>query len=147
MPLHIKQSLSKQPTFIILPFVKDKVDFELIKEITGLNYNPDITFGPKDVHTFYHPEKQLKVIILGLGETKDASKADFYFRSIIFQQRSKTALHIEVVCEHLSDEYLSNAIIGVKKGLVNHGIFKTNGNKFAEPSITIIASKKKKKYS
>lgn len=83
MPLQIKQSLSKQPTFIILPFVKDQVDFDLIREITGLKYNPDITFGPKDVHTFYHPEKQLKIIILGLGETKDAGKVDFYFRSII----------------------------------------------------------------
>jgi len=144
MPLNIKQSLSKQPTFIILPFVKDQVNFELIREVTGLNYNPDITFGAKDVHTFFHPEKQLKIIILGLGETKDANKADYYFRSIIFQQRSKTALHIEVVAEHLSDEYLNNAIIGVKKGLVNHGIFKTNGNKYAEPTITIVTGKKRK---
>lgn len=144
MPLHFKFSLSKNHTELIIPFPKDQADMALVRSITGLNYDPELNLGPKDINIFHHPDKKLKIIVLGLGEPKDLSKSYLYFRSIIFQNRSKTPLKVEVLCDHLDQEYVTNAVIGLRMSLLNHGTFKTNGNKFTEPDITVIVSKSQK---
>ncbi|MBK9744183.1 MAG: leucyl aminopeptidase family protein [Saprospiraceae bacterium] len=53
----------------------------------------------------------------------------------------KTKIHIEVIGSHLSDELLTNAVIGLRISLVNIGAFKTNGNRFEEPQISLIIDK------
>lgn len=144
MPLQIKYSLSKNHTEILIPFKKDSVDLVLVRTMTGLNYDPSLNLGAKDVNTFHHPDKKVKVLVLGLGEDKDQSKSHIYYRSVIFQNRSKAVLKIDVLCEHLDDEQLINAAIGLRMGLVNHGTFKTNGNKFTEPEVTMVIAKNQK---
>jgi leucyl aminopeptidase len=144
MPLHFKFALSKNPSDIIVPFVKEEANLSLLRDLTGLKYDPALLLTAKEITSFYHPDKHSKVLVLGLGDAKDASKSYIFFRSIIFHYRTKTKLKVEVICDHLNDEYLTNAVIGLKKGLHNNGTFKTNGNKFTEPEITIIISKKQK---
>lgn len=144
MPLLIKHTTSKKKSIVVLPFGKDQMDLNLVREHGGLTYDPELLLGPKDITVFLHPERNNKIIILGLGEEKDINKSYLYFRSVIFQQRTKTELSIDVICDHLNDEYLTNAVIGLRMSLVNHGIFKTNGNKYVEPTVTIIVDKSRK---
>lgn len=140
MPLFIETSLSidAENDTIILPYEKNKEDYSIIQKYSGLNYKPAINLNAKETITFHHPEKALKVIVLGLGETKDRPKSYNYFRSIIHQLKSKTSLKASVIATHLSDEYLLNAVIGLRLSLYNIGIFKTNGingNGHDEPKI------------
>ena len=143
MPLYIKENEPNEVTSVLLPFGKDQMDTSVLRKYSGLNYDPESPLGPKDISCFFHPENRLKIFILGLGEEKDISKSYIYFRSFIYQYRAKNDLKIIVICNHLTDDQLINAVIGLRKGLLNNGTFKTNGNKFVEPSITIVLDKKR----
>lgn len=147
MTIKIKASASKTAGIIVLPFSKDAVDLDLVKKITGIQYDPELQLAAKDITAFMHPDKKQKVVILGLGEAKDINKSDQFFRSAVFQQRSKTEIKIDVICDHLTDEYLVNAVIGLRKSLVNHGVFKTNGNKYVQPDLSIVVDKKRHKIA
>lgn len=92
MPLHIKEKENKESKNILLPFGKDKLDKTLFLKVSGLNFEPEISLGAKDITSFYHPENQKRVFILGLGEGKELNKSYIYYRSFIYQYRSKIIL-------------------------------------------------------
>ena len=143
MPLHIKEKENKESKNILLPFGKDKLDKTLFLKVSGLNFEPEISLGAKDITSFYHPENQKRVFILGLGEGKELNKSYIYYRSFIYQYRSKNHFKVNVLCDHLSDDELYNAVLGLNLGLLNVGVFKTNGSKFTEPDITVVVNKKR----
>jgi leucyl aminopeptidase len=143
MPLYLKEKEDKNSKNILLPFGKDKFDKTIFGSVSGLNFEPEISLAAKDITSFYHPGNQNRVFVLGLGEEKDLNKSYLYFRSFIYQYRSKTHLKVSVLCDHLSDDELFNAALGLHLGLLNVGVFKTNGNKFIEPDITMVVSKKR----
>ncbi|MBP9056085.1 MAG: hypothetical protein KBF69_06850, partial [Saprospiraceae bacterium] len=141
MPLNIIEKSAGFAEVILLAFEKNQENHEIIKKYSGLSYVPEMNLGPKDVLSIYHPVKEQKISILGLGEQKDHARSYQYFRSAIHQLKSKTKIHIEVIGSHLSDELLTNAVIGLRISLVNIGAFKTNGNRFEEPQISLIIDK------
>jgi len=141
MPLNIIEKSAGSAEVILLAFEKNQENHEIIKKYSGLSYVPEMNLGPKDVLSIYHPVKEQKISILGLGEQKDHARSYLYFRSAIHQLKSKTKIHIEVIGSHLSDELLTNAVIGLRISLVNIGAFKTNGNRFEEPQISLIIDK------
>lgn len=141
MPLNIIEKSAGFAEVILLAFEKNQENHEIIKKYSGLSYVPEMNLGPKDVLSIYHPVKEQKISILGLGEQKDHARSYQYFRSAIHQLKSKTKIHIEVIGSHLSDELLTNAVIGLRISLVNIGTFKTNGNRFEEPQISLIIDK------
>lgn len=141
MPLNIIEKSAGFAEVILLAFEKNQENHEIIKKYSGLSYVPEMNLGPKDVLSIYHPVKEQKISILGLGEQKDHARSYLYFRSAIHQLKSKTKIHIEVIGSHLSDELLTNAVIGLRISLVNIGAFKTNGNRFEEPQISLIIDK------
>lgn len=147
MPLIIKSTESKEANTILLPFAKNSQDNDLIRKYSGISYDPDLPLGAKDVSCFFHPELKLRIFVLGLGDEKDLSKSYLYFRSFVYQQRAKNDLKLNVLCDHLTDTQLVNAIIGLRKGLLNNGTFKTNGNRYVEPEITVVLSKKRQKIA
>lgn len=144
MPLFIKTSYSTdfEKNTILLPFEKNKEDDQVIQQYSGLNYKPSINLAAKETFIIQHPEHALKVIVLGLGEAKDHAKSYHYFRSIIHQLKSKSSLKVWVIGTHLSDELLTNAVIGLRQSFYEIGIFKTNGNgtKYDEPEIHLLVS-------
>ena len=83
MPLQFKSTPSKKANTILIAFVKDKVDHQLIKEYGGLKYDIDIKTNGKDLTSFLHPEKNQRVHILGLGEEKDQAKSYTFYRSFL----------------------------------------------------------------
>ena len=141
MPLNIIEKSAGFAEVILLAFEKNQENHEIIKKYSGLSYVPEMNLGPKDVLSIYHPVKEQKISILGLGEQKDHARSYQYFRSAVHQLKSKTKIHIEVIASHLSDELLTNAVIGLRISLVNIGTFKTNGNRFEEPQISLIIDK------
>ncbi len=145
MPLHIKLKQDSKSDVIVLAFEKNKEDFQLIRKISGLKYDLTLSLNAKETANIFHHDYQQKIVILGLGEPKDASKVYQYFRSCIHQLKSKTKLKIEIIGEHLTEDQLINAVIGLQLSLVNIGTFKTNGNRFEEPELNLVINKKQEK--
>jgi len=144
MPLYIKTTGSKNPVNTLIAFEKNKEDKAWIQAVAGLSYEPTISLNAKDTLTFVHHQQEQKIIILGLGEEKDTPKSYHYFRSAVHQLRSKSPLVMEVLGSHLHADHLTNAVIGLRHGLLNVGSFKTNGNKITEPEITLVIDKNQK---
>ncbi len=143
MPLFIETALKDDTSadLIILPYEKNKENIAEIQRWARLNYQPEISLNAKETITFYHPDKPLKIVVLGLGEAKDASKSYHYFRTLIHQLKTKSSLKATVVATHLDDSQLINAAIGLRLGLYNIGIFKTNGtngSKYDEPRLHLL---------
>lgn len=145
MPLHIKLKQDSKSDVIVLAFEKNKEDFQLIRKISGLKYDLTLSLNAKETTNIFHHDYQQKIVILGLGEPKDASKVYQYFRSCVHQLKSKTKLKIEIIGEHLTEDQLINAVIGLQISLVNIGTFKTNGNRFEEPELNLVINKKQEK--
>ncbi|MBK8515566.1 MAG: leucyl aminopeptidase family protein [Saprospiraceae bacterium] len=143
MPFTIKEFGNQVATSVLIPFGKSNYQEGIIRKYSALTYSPDINLGPKDISCFFHPTENIKIYVLGLGDEKDLPKSYLFFRSFIYQNRVKNDLKINVVCDHLTDDQLINAVIGLRKGLYNSGYFKTNGNKFIEPDITVILNKER----
>jgi leucyl aminopeptidase len=144
MPLHFKTSGAKTPTNILIAFEKNQEDKGQVQALAGLAYEPTLSLNAKDTVTFFHHQQEQKIIVLGLGDEKDLPKSYHYFRSVVHQMRSKAALVLEVHGSHLKDEYLTNAVIGLRQGLLNVGSYKTNGNKITEPELTLVIKKDQK---
>ncbi len=138
MSLQFKSTTTTKANSILLAFAKDQVDQQLIRKYGEIQYDIDTKSNGKDLTTFLNPEKNLRIHILGLGETKELTKSYSYFRSFVFQQRSKKDLILDIITENLSDEQLINLVIGVRLGIINHGTYKTNGDKYIEPEINIV---------
>jgi len=141
MALHFKSTTSKKANSILIAFAKDQVDQLLIRKYGAIQYDIDAKTNGKDLTSFLHPEKNLRIHVLGLGEAKDQAKSYSFFRSFVFQQRSKKDLVLDVITENLSDDQLVNLVLGVRLGLINHGTYKTNGDKYVEPEINIVIEK------
>jgi leucyl aminopeptidase len=143
MALQIQAKEAKNGNAVLLAMAKERPQPELIRQFSALSYDPEIPLGPKEVTQFFHPQKNIRVFALGLGEEKDSTKSHLYFRSLLVQQRTKLALRINVPTEHLTEGELTNAVIGLRMGLLNYGTYRTNGTKFTEPEVTIIVDKKR----
>ncbi|MBC7883883.1 MAG: leucyl aminopeptidase [Saprospiraceae bacterium] len=141
MSLHIKSATSKKANNVLITFPKDGVDQSVIRKYSGLGYDAEHTGASRELISFLHPENKKRIHILGLGEPKEASKMYTLFRSFVFQQRSKSNMILDVIGDHLSDDELKNAVIGLTMGMINHGIYKTNGNKYVEPEINLVVPK------
>ena len=61
MPLYIKENEPNEVTSVLLPFGKDQLDTSVLRKYSGLNYDPEIPLGPKDISCFFHPENKLKI--------------------------------------------------------------------------------------
>uniref|UniRef100_UPI00404736D9 hypothetical protein n=1 Tax=Roseivirga sp. TaxID=1964215 RepID=UPI00404736D9 len=51
---------------VILPFLKNEVNFELISEYTGVKGKPDFEGSFKHIMSLYHATKDTKVYLVGL---------------------------------------------------------------------------------
>ncbi len=147
MPLQFKSTPSKKANTILIAFVKDKVDHQLVKEYGGLKYDIDVKTNGKDLTSFLHPEKNQRVHILGLGEEKDQAKSYTFYRSFVYQQRAKKDMVLDIITDNLTDDQIVNVVLGARLGLINHGIYKTNGDKYVEPEINIVISKSRVKIA
>lgn len=116
-------SESKKP--IILPFIKDQVDFELLKKITGLTIDPHFEASAKEVQVFYHPNSHQRIYLLGLGEESGLNKANESFRSLAYHYHKTWDAGVQVDCRHLSQAVANEAVLGITLATYQIGAFKT----------------------
>lgn len=116
---------SNQPEFVVLPFLKGKVDQKLIQYYTGTSVEPDFDGTFKQLMTLYHVSEPRKVYLIGLGEEKQASKAQDAFRWVAHKRKKYWTSGPTVDCRHLSAEYAEAAIRGISLASYRIGTFKT----------------------
>ncbi|MBK9254408.1 MAG: leucyl aminopeptidase family protein [Saprospiraceae bacterium] len=124
MEIQTLKQINDHHTDIIIPFSKDKIDVNLVKNLSGINRNPDFSGEGKELTILYHPEKNIKVILLGLGDPKESAKTQTYFRSCIHQNRKKFGVSVAVYLTNLEDDQIFNAVNGIVIGMKQNGIFK-----------------------
>jgi leucyl aminopeptidase len=144
MPLIITSDEKNLPADTLLAFSKNSYQAELVQLHAGLNYKPKLPVGAKEVTHLLHSEKNSRIWVLGLGDEADAPKVHISFRSFLVQHRQKSALQLTVRTDQLDDHELFHAVIGLRLGMINHGLFRTNGAKFIEPQVTLLVKESRK---
>jgi len=147
MALQIKEKTNSQINSILLPFIQDHFDDSLFEQYSGISVKLNIPLEGKTVSCLFHPLTGQKVFVLGLGQEKDVPKSDNFYRSFIHQQKTKGDLIVDVICDHLTDDQLVYAIIGLRKSLYKIGKYKTNGDKNKKLAIQVILNKKRHKLA
>ena len=126
------KSSSKLPSKIntlILPFPKGVVDRPKITKLSGIKTAIDFEGNFKESLTLYHPSKNLKIVLLGLGAAEEVAKCANAFRSITFNHQKKWGKHIGIDLNHLSVNIVYHAALGCQLATYNMGNFKTEKNK------------------
>lgn len=122
-----KSITSKQESeIVILPFLKNQVNFELISEYTGVKGKPDFEGSFKQIMSLYHATKDTKVYLVGLGEAKDQGKAHDAFRWLAFKRKSAWKTDIQIDCRHLRNDYITAAALGIALADYRIGVYKTD---------------------
>ncbi|MFT6055134.1 MAG: leucyl aminopeptidase [Roseivirga sp.] len=111
---------------VILPFLKDQVDYDLIKHYTKSITKPDFEGSFKQIISLYHASEDIRVYLVGLGDAKDQGKAHDAFRWLTFKRKTYWKSNITVDCSHLSDNYITEAALGIALGDYRIGVFKTD---------------------
>lgn len=123
------QLLSSRPatcTALLLPYRKGEVDFAHIRKVTALTGKPDFTGDFREILPIYHPGKQLKIFLLGLGDAGDLPKAAQAFRSLAFTHYKKWQSELVVDLSHLPQEMAFQAALGLGLATYQAGRFKTD---------------------
>ncbi len=140
--------LSNQLTSLVLPFQKEAIDTKKIAELSGIHTPIDFEGNFKESVTLYHPEKALKVFLLGLGNSKDMPKSSDAFRSLAFHQQKKWGEKVVIDLSDLPIDFAYHAALGLKLATYSIGSFKTATKKQATPAkntIQLVLADKKAK--
>lgn len=141
MPIAFQDKVAVDCNVIVFPIIKGEDYKEKVKELTGMEFVPNIQEKSKTVTTFYHVNKDLRIVLLNLGEPSEFSKTFSYFRNALHQLKSNDSLKVNILCGHLDDKYMSNAVIGSRQALLDYGFFKSDKeDSFSELSIAIVDS-------
>lgn len=124
----ILSALPENPTAIVLPFLKNEVDFSLIQKVSGIDTRPDFDGKYKEMLVLYHPTLQRKVFLLGLGEAKDLAKASVAFRSLAFRHHKKWDNELYLALDHLPAKYTYHAALGIHLSVYSPGKLKRDAD-------------------
>ena len=83
-----------------------------------------------------------RIYLLGLGEEKDAIKTEEAFRKLAFDTKKNWTKSIQVYAELLSDEEITQAVIGLELSNYEMGQFKSEQKKEVDLEINFISKNK-----
>jgi leucyl aminopeptidase len=127
MKINIIQKLSKRTGTLILPFFKEKVDYDHIALLSGIRARPDFTGEAEERIILYHPEKKIKIFLLGLGENKPTNPSSKYFRKLAFKDHAKWKdSFVSLDLSHLPKDLVFQSIQGIVLAGYSIGVFKTS---------------------
>jgi len=110
---------------IILPFLQDQVDFELIAQTTGMTRKPSFEAGFKSVKKLFD-QKEREVYLLGLGNAGDRGRWHLAFLSLIKKEGKNWKNGLTIKCEHLDPLVEETAALGFQLAGYNVGVFKSD---------------------
>ena len=111
----------KQDTLI--PFYKESINTGLIQELTGVK-NPDFEGRFKEWTKLYNKNGN-RIYLLGLGEEKHSNRSHESFKSFAFNNKENWPSVIQIVCNHLTNETVANAILGLQFATYDIGSLKS----------------------
>ena len=117
-----------QPSILVLPYGKDKVDYKTIQNISGIHQDVSFKGDFKEVKILYHPTEKRKVYLLGLGEQKLQAKSYVAFRHLAHNHHKDWPDGISVESNHLDEKTIEQAIIGLKLATYQIGRYKEEKN-------------------
>ncbi|MFK7776088.1 MAG: M17 family metallopeptidase [Saprospiraceae bacterium] len=123
--LNFPKTISEEANIIVLPFYKEKVDFQKIAALSGIETQPDFTGNFKETLIIYHPTLSRKIFLLGLGKKEDVAKGHDAFRSLAFRHHSKWENILAIELNHLSVEIAGQAMLGLGLAQYNIGFQKS----------------------
>ena len=110
---------------IIIPCKKGKL--MPLAEFTSLK-NLDFE-GEFSTYQLVYGASGDRIYLLGLGEEKDAIKTEEAFRKLAFDTKKNWTKSIQVYAELLSDEEITQAVIGLELSNYEMGQFKSEQKK------------------
>lgn len=134
MDYTLTAQIPDSPSSLILPFFKGETDTDLIQKLSGITFLPEFEGKFKDTLVLFHPEKQLKIYVTGLGERKDIAKAPQVFRSLTFRHQENWGDCPVVYLPHLPSELVYAAALGIGLAQYKNGLFKTDIKDHKEPA-------------
>ncbi|MBK9150695.1 MAG: leucyl aminopeptidase family protein [Saprospiraceae bacterium] len=124
MNILISKNPPDKPHDVIAAFQKNQADYEFLKGLSSVFHEKDFAGDAKEILMCYGKDPVQKILMLGLGESKDSGKASQYFRSVIYQNRKKLSETIALYVDHLSESLIYQAVTGTLAGLKLNGFFK-----------------------
>lgn len=128
MNINIHKSSPKKKGCILLPFFEDEVDHQLIATHAGESSELDFNGGFKQKLTLY-PVARNKVLLLGLGKRNKSNQAADAFRNLAFKKHKRFGDRLIVLMDHLPEDLLIEAGIGLQMAQYKIGAYKTDQDK------------------
>lgn len=121
-----KASWNESSKPIVLPFIKNQVNDELLSKVTGLKAIPDFEGEFKEIQLIYHSNGNQRIYLLGLGEESQLNKSHQSFRTLAHKHHKKWSNGIQIDCRHLTSAIAYEAALGLVLATYRIGAFKTN---------------------
>jgi len=115
------QHIERDKDFIFPCRKKEIKDLQSIISVNNLDFE-----GEFSTYQLVYGEKGNKIYVLGLGEEKDAVKIGEAFRKLCFDTKKYWNKNIQIFAEHISDEEVKKATIGLEMASYEIGQFKSN---------------------
>jgi len=131
MKINCVHKLPVKITTLILPFRKGMVNTTKIATLSGIQSPIDFEGNFKESLVLYHPEKNLKIFLLGLGTPKEMAKCSDAFRSLAFKQQQKWTKAITVDVSELPVDIAYHVALGLQLATYSRGVFKKTAKKSA----------------
>lgn len=144
MPISLCNKVQDDCHVIIYPVLKGHEYKSFVREKTGMTFVPDIQEKSKSYSTFYHTDRDLRVVVLCLGDLNDLPRTYAYFRYTLHQLKTGQHHVVSIICSHLDNDFFSNAVIGSRHALLDYGFFKSQKeHNLPELDIILIDDKKR----
>ncbi|WP_299522350.1 M17 family metallopeptidase [Winogradskyella sp.] len=122
---------------VILPCRKNNLD--AVKDLLPVS-QPDFD-GSFGTYQLLYGTHGNRIYLLGLGEDKHASQIEDTFRKLCYDTKQYWGKSIQVYAEHLNDDDIRKAVIGLEMAQYVIGEFKSKKEKTNNVTVTFHASK------
>lgn len=126
MPISLRNTVQDDCQIIIYPVVKGQDYKDQVRQLTGMSYVPDIQEKSKSFTTFFHKDKDQRVLVLFLGDNEDTARTYTQMRYVLHQLKSGKHTHVSLFCSHLNDEIMGQAVLGSLQSQIDYGFFKSD---------------------
>ncbi|MEJ2004314.1 MAG: hypothetical protein P8X57_04960, partial [Cyclobacteriaceae bacterium] len=109
---------------MVIPFLKNQVDFDRIHELTGIRLDQEFDGSFKSIEKIYLPDNQV-IYLLGLGEETDHGRWHIPFRLLAFRESKFWKNGVTIECQHLASHVQEAAALGIRMSAYQIGAYKS----------------------
>ncbi len=146
MSLHLQAIPSKKPTIVVVSVSQSAIDYDKLELHVGVDVKRHFKAEAKEILNLINPVSNCKVVLVGLGEQKDAGKMIPILRSAIHGLKSTEKDTIDILTEGHNDQTILSITAGSVLSTYQIGHFKTI-NASGQATINIIVNKDQVKFA